>query len=202
MKCLRESGGVVNSAIVMAEGIVSHNSNLLQENGGGRAHCTCAKSFLSRIGYVKRRTSTKAKVSVAEFDAYNKAQFVFDIMSIIEMEEIPPDLLLTGITRAFFMCQLVIGHYLAEKGSNRVEKAGVDDKRQITAVFAGTRNGNFYYLCRKTQEMFSCFGRIPRQLACVTHTENHRKLHEVDSDVTPKKGRFRSYALPSSSSTS
>ncbi len=62
-----------DSAIVMAaaEGIVkSHNSNLLQENEG---HIACtkswAKSFLSRIGYVKRRASTKAKVSVAEFDA-------------------------------------------------------------------------------------------------------------------------------------
>jgi hypothetical protein len=32
---------------------------------------------------------------------------------------------------------------LAEQGSKRVEIAGVDDKQQITAVFAGTRSGGF-----------------------------------------------------------
>lgn len=56
VKSLRENGGVVNSAIVMAgaEGIVkSYDSNLLKENGG---HIVCskswAKSFLGRLGYV------------------------------------------------------------------------------------------------------------------------------------------------------
>ncbi len=88
MKCLRESGGVVNSAIVMAEGIVSHNSNLLQENGKGTLYM--GQKFLESYWLC---TSTKAKVSVAEFDAY-KAQFVFDVTSIIEMEDIPPDLVI------------------------------------------------------------------------------------------------------------
>ena len=66
VKSLRENGGVVNSAIVMvgAEGIVkSYDSNLLKENGG---HIVCSKSwakgFLHRLGYVKRRASTKARL--------------------------------------------------------------------------------------------------------------------------------------------
>ena len=57
IKCLRESGAVINTAIVMAvsEGIVkSHDCNLLKVNGG---HIACnknwAKSLLSRLGYLR-----------------------------------------------------------------------------------------------------------------------------------------------------
>ena len=32
---------------------------------------------------------------------------------------------------------------VAEEDSKRVEIAGVDDKKQLTAVFAGTKSGNF-----------------------------------------------------------
>ena len=92
---------MVNSAIVVAgaEGIIkSYDSNLLKENGG---HIACskswAKSFLGRLGYVKRRASTKAKV----ISMHNIRQFVFDIQAIVEMEEIPPNLIInwdhTGI---------------------------------------------------------------------------------------------------------
>ena len=35
---------------------------------------------------------------------------------------------------------------MAEEGSKRVEIAGKDDKRQLTAVFAGSMNGEFYPL--------------------------------------------------------
>ena len=107
MKSLREAGAVINSAIVMAvaEGIVkNHDSNLLKCNGG---HILLtknwAKSLLHRLGYVKRPASSKAKVSVPEFEAH-KDQFAFDVKSIIE---IPKELVInwdhTGI------------HYVPEK---------------------------------------------------------------------------------------
>ena len=74
VKSLREKGGVINSAIVMAGavGIVeSYDSNLLKENGG---HIECskswAKSVLRRLGYVKRSASTKSKGTAADFDTY------------------------------------------------------------------------------------------------------------------------------------
>ena len=56
-----------------AEGVVkSFDSNLLQCNGG---HIICgkhwAKNFLQRMGYVKRRASTTAKVSLSEFENAN-----------------------------------------------------------------------------------------------------------------------------------
>jgi hypothetical protein len=71
---LRENRGAVNSSIVMAaaEGIIkSHDSNLLKENGG---HIVCskswAKSLINRMGLVKKRARTKAKVITSDFDVY------------------------------------------------------------------------------------------------------------------------------------
>lgn len=127
-----------------------------------------AKGLLHRLGYVKRRVSSKAKVSVPEFEA-NKAQFVFDVKSIIEMEEIPKELVInwnhTGI------------HYIpvsnwtmAKEGS---KSAGTEYKRQITAVFANTIAGDF--LC--PQIIYSGTRRLPTvpfpKGWHVTYTENH-----------------------------
>lgn len=68
---LRSNGAVINTAIVMAAatGIVkNHNSNLLRSNGGHieitRNWCL---SLLDRMGFVKRRSSTTAKISIADF---------------------------------------------------------------------------------------------------------------------------------------
>ena len=76
---LRGAGCVINSAIVMgaAEGIVKkHNSNLLATNGGHiEINKGWAKGLLNRMGFVKRRASTKAKVNPSDFESY-KQQFV------------------------------------------------------------------------------------------------------------------------------
>ena len=145
IKSLRECGAVVNTRIVMAaaEGIVkSHDSNLLLSNGG-HIHLGkhWAKNFLYRMGFVKRRANTTAKVTVSDFEAC-KSQFLFDIETIVEMEEIPKDLIInwdhTGIK------YVPVGNWtMAKEGSKRVEIVGMDDKRQITAVFGCTMEGEF-----------------------------------------------------------
>ena len=96
VKSLREAGAVVNSAIVrgVAEGIVKkYGSNLLSCSGG---HINLTKtwtlSFLDRIGFVKRRASTKAKITPADFETHK--QFLFDEKTIAEMEEIPRALII------------------------------------------------------------------------------------------------------------
>ena len=96
---------------------------------------------MHRMGFVKRRASTKAKVSVSDFEAL-KAQFIYDFQVVVEMEEIPVELVVnwdqTGIH------YVPVSSWTMEKGgSKRVEIAGIDDKRQITAVFAGTLVGDF-----------------------------------------------------------
>ena len=142
---LREASAVINSAIVMAaaEGIVKNfDSNLLQCNGGHIVITkSWAKSFLDRMGYVKRRASTKSKVNPIDFEAH-KEQFVFDVKTIVQMEEIPKALIInwdhTGIHYV-----PVSSWTMAKEGEKRIEIAGVHDKRQITAVFANTMDGDF-----------------------------------------------------------
>ena len=92
---LRSNGCPINTviAIATARGIVKDaDSNLLSENGG---HINLtkdwAKYLLQRINYVKRHGSSTAKVAVENF-VHVKAQFLFDVQSLIEMEEIPSSL--------------------------------------------------------------------------------------------------------------
>ena len=44
-----------------------------------------AKNLLHRMGFVKRRASTKAKVSVEDFEE-KKEQFLLDIKAIVTLE--------------------------------------------------------------------------------------------------------------------
>ena len=145
IRAVRDNGAVVNTAITTAcaKGVVkSFDCNLLETNGGHIALTKhWATNLMARMGLVKRRASTKAKMTPKDFDRL-KAQFLFDVTVVIEMEEIPPQLVInwdqTGI------------HYvpvstwtMAPGGSKRVEIVGIDDKRQITAVFAGSMSGEF-----------------------------------------------------------
>ena len=145
LTCFRENGAVVNTAIAIgcAEGIVrSKDSNLLSCNGG---HISLtkdwAKSLLRRMGYVKRRASTKAKVTVQDFEDV-KAQFLLDIKAVAEMDEVPSELIINWDQTGIHYVP-VAAWTMEKEGSKRVEIVGVDDKRQITAVFAGTLTGDF-----------------------------------------------------------
>ena len=100
-----------------------------------------AKYLLRRMGFVKRKGTTKAKGSVEDFEEV-KRKYLQDMELVISMDEIPDDLVInfdqTGI------------HYIpvsdwtmAEEGAKRIEIAGKDDKRQIMAVFAGSMGGEF-----------------------------------------------------------
>lgn len=116
---------------------------------------------------MKRRSSTKAKVTVIEFEMY-KSQFVHDVRTIMEMEEIPKELVInwdhTGI------------HYVPVSNLTMAkEGSGSNDKRQITAVFAATMTGDFLF----PQIIYA--GKMPRCLPSVkfpdgwhvTYTKNH-----------------------------
>ena len=80
-------------------------------------------------------------MTVEKFEAV-KEQFILNIRAVVEMEDIPPELVFnwdqTGIS-------IVPGssRTMEVKGSKRVEIAGMNDKRQITAVFCGTLAGEF-----------------------------------------------------------
>ena len=105
----------------------------MAENGGPITLTTnWAKSLLYRLNFVKRRGSSAAKIAVKNFEEV-KEQFLLDISAVMEMEDVPPQLVInwdqTGIS-------IVPGSSwtMELKGSKRVEIAGISDKRQITAV--------------------------------------------------------------------
>ena len=94
---LRDVGGVINTAIVQAAvaGMVKRKDpRLLASNGG---HISLSKDWahymLQRIGFVKRKGTTKAKSQVDNFDEL-KYQFLFDIKVIVAIEEVPPCLVI------------------------------------------------------------------------------------------------------------
>lgn len=141
VRFLRDSGSAVDTSVVIATGesvLASIDANLLK---------TCpltkdwAKSLLTRMGMVKRKVSSKAKIDVERF-AIIKEAFLLDVKNVVELDEIPPQLIINWDQTAIYY--VPVGSWTMElEGAKRVEIAGKDDKRQITAVFAGSMAGDF-----------------------------------------------------------
>ena len=142
---MRPNGCPINTAIVIDTGqdiVKDYNSNLLSENGGHLSLAKdWAKNLLKRMNYVKRRSSSIAKVSLDNFDQL-KSQFIFDIQSIVEMEEILSNMVINWDQTAIKYVP-VSNWTMADEGSQRVEVIAANDKRQITTVFGITLAGDF-----------------------------------------------------------
>lgn len=175
---IRQIGLVVNTSVLIAAAkglVLHHDSNWLRENGGHLELSThWAKGRLRKLGFSKRRVTTKASLTSVDFEE-RKAQFVFDAQAIIELEEIPDDLVVnwdqTGIH------YVPVSDWTMEKvGAKRVEIVGANDKRQITAVFAGTMSGEFLppqlIYQGKTPKCLPPLDSIPSDWD-ITFTENH-----------------------------
>ena len=143
IRCIRESGGVITSAIAVAAGtaiVRKHDPKLLAECGG---HIILtkhwAKSLLYRMQFVKRRSCSTKKIMVQNFEEL-KDLFLKDIRVIVKMEDIPQEMILNWDHTAV---SIVPGSSwtIEMRGKKRVEITGLDDKRQITAVVCGTLSG-------------------------------------------------------------
>ena len=147
---------------------------MLACNGG---HLTItkpwAKSLLKRMGFVKRKAGTKAKVSIEDFQE-QKEQFLIDIKAVVTMEDIPLDLIINWDQTGMHYVP-VSAWTMAEKGSRRVEICGLDDKRQITAVFGCSMTGDFLPVQLvyqgKTSKCHPSFNFPPSWH--ITHSHNH-----------------------------
>ena len=101
-----------------------------------------AHSLLKRTKFVQRKATTaRSKHTIANFNE-QKESFLTDVVTTVTMEEIPPDLILnwdqTGIK--IVPCSTWT---MERQGAKRVQMVGVNDKRQITAIFCGTLLGDF-----------------------------------------------------------
>ena len=133
-----------------------------------------ARSVLRRMGFTKRRANSKSKFLPDDFEKI-KEQFLTDVQSVIHMEEVPPSLVLNWDHTAM---KIVPSSQwtMEKKGTKRVEIVAVDDKRQITAVFACSMSGKFLpmQLIYKgtTNRCLPKDVKFPSDWH-VTHTENH-----------------------------
>ena len=100
-----------------------------------------AKSLLGRTGYVMRKACSKSKVDVAQFEVL-KGEFLLEIQNIVCMDSVPPELVINFDQTA--LNYVPIPDWTMEKeGTTQVEIIAKDDKRQLTAVFAGSATGEF-----------------------------------------------------------
>jgi len=144
-KEVRAAGTSTDTTVVMASGetvVRRTDKNLLKENGGPiDISKSWAKSLLSWMGHVKCKACSTAKLEPSHYEQL-KEQFLLDIKIVVEMEDIPADLILnwdhTGIN-------IVPGcpWTMEEKGAKRVNCVGLDDKCQITTVICVTLSGLF-----------------------------------------------------------
>ena len=118
---LREAGGSVNCAIARASatGIIRRkNSNWLACNGG---HILLTKDWsrylLERMNFVKRKANTKAKITVDNY-AELKCNFLSDIQAVVDMEEVPPCLIINWDHTALKYVPLGHGQWL-RRGQKR-----------------------------------------------------------------------------------
>ena len=92
-----ERGGAVNTSLTIAIG----TEIAMRDSKFASIHCNddfelskdWAKYLMQCMGLVKRRASTKAKVDVADFEKIKKG-FLLDVHNVMEMDEIPPDLVI------------------------------------------------------------------------------------------------------------
>ena len=146
LKKVREGGGVVSARIAMAaaKGIVmTCDRSLLAEFGGHvELNRHWAYSLLRRMKFVQRKATTaKCKYAIADFERV-KGKFLDDVVATVEMEEIPPQLILNWDQTGIRIVPST-NWTMDRQGVKRVEIGGACDKRLITAVFCGSLVGDF-----------------------------------------------------------
>ena len=101
-----------------------------------------AKSLLIRMGFVKRKGSTSAKLPVAEFEK-QKEQYLSDIRTEVIMNDIPPSLIINWDQTAIHLVP-VSGWTVNMQGEKSIPIAGLDDKREVMVVLAVTMAGEYF----------------------------------------------------------
>ena len=118
--------------------ILAKDANLLAESINFSKYW--AKRLLSRMGYVKRKATLKVTISSTELESL-KVQYLNDIRTVVTLEEIPMELIVNwDQTPIKFVPVSNWTH--DKKGTERIQLAGLDDKRQIMATIAGNILGH------------------------------------------------------------
>ena len=138
---LRHRGTPIGTSAVIGVGLGILKKHKSTGDPKNKLNKEWARSVLRRMGFTKRRACSKSKITPENFVEI-KEQFLIDIEAVIDFKEVPPSLVINWDHTA--MKIVPSSQWMMEKrGTKRVEIAGIDDKRQITAVFACTMSGRF-----------------------------------------------------------
>lgn len=145
IKRMREHQAAISSSVVVGVGralVMKHDKMTLSDFGGPvQLNKEWARSVLRRMGFSKRRANFKSKLTPNDFTSV-KETFLADIFSIVKMEEIPEQLIINWDHTAMKIVPS-FSWTMEKRGTKRVEIDGIDDKRQIMAVFACSMAGKF-----------------------------------------------------------
>ena len=134
IKRLRDSGTGISSSIVLAvaEGYIMQRNKTVLMQYGGHVELThnWALSLLARLGFVKRRATTKPNNQLCEEKFQNvKRPCLNQIASMVHIHNIPAELVMNLDQTGNNL--VPAGNWtMAPQGSTRVALAGVGDKRQ------------------------------------------------------------------------
>lgn len=104
---------------------------LLVENGGSiEITRDWARYVLKRMNIVKRRGNATAKPVIKNFDEV-KTKYLTDIATLVNKHNIPPELIINWDHTGIHLVP-VSKWTMDEKGSDKVEIVGLDDKREST----------------------------------------------------------------------
>ena len=130
LRKVQEGGGAVLARIATAaaRGILRKcNRSMLAENGGPiQLNRHWAHSLLKRMKFVQRKATTSmSKHAMTNFEE-QKREFFSDVATTVGIRLVPSST-----------------WTMERRGEHRVEMVGVNNKRQITAVFCGNALGEF-----------------------------------------------------------
>ena len=100
-----------------------------------------ARNVLKRMGFSKRRGTSTSKVVPSEFKNV-RSNYLVEVYSVMKMEDIP-DSLIVNWDQTGMKIVPNANWTMEKRGTKRVEIAALDDKREITFVFASSLTGYF-----------------------------------------------------------
>ena len=117
-------------------------TKLVEFGGHVQLNIHWAYELLKRMKFVQRKATTaKSKHAPVDFATLKKS-FLADVVATVTMEEIPAEIILNWDQTGIKIVQSS-AWTMEQKGANRVEMDGVNDKRRITAIFCGALSGDF-----------------------------------------------------------
>ena len=122
--------------------VTAKNQNLLLKYGGHiELNRPWAVSLLQRMGFVRRLGSTQTKAILScEQISKSKHTYLTQVIGMVKAHDIPPNLVINWDQAGVKLVPLQ-NWTMEEKGSSRIEVAGINDKRQITLTLAGSLSG-------------------------------------------------------------